>query len=269
MESNKKLDKKYAAIGAGERTSKKFATIRKSDGTSFKRKNANQYYPDGVPGGEDYTEKRPNRTDKGVWYKEGGELGNKSLDKKYAAIGAGERTSKKFATIRKSDGTSFKRKNANQYYPDGVPGGEDYTEKRRNRTDKGVWYEEGGGVEMAAKGMQIYEEIYSSPRKLFVKELIEDLGADSIVINSNGDTRKFSQSITKNDSKYYAIFPAKSLTGTEETDLVEKNGDLLLFRNKFKTKEALLEKLASVYGVNNKMATGGGVNGFEYTVGGL
>jgi hypothetical protein len=116
-----------------------------TDGSSFKRKNANKYYPDGVPGGEDYTEKRVNRTDKytkdgKVIAEKGANVGRsakaKKFDKLYTAIGAGERTSKKFATIRMSDGSSFKRKNANKYYPDGVPGGEDYTEKRVNRTDK-------------------------------------------------------------------------------------------------------------------------------------
>lgn len=72
MATNKKLDKLYAAQGPGERTSKKFATIYKKDGTKFRRKNANQYYPDGVPGGEDYTEKRTNRTDKNLYYEDGG-----------------------------------------------------------------------------------------------------------------------------------------------------------------------------------------------------
>ena len=55
-------DKRYKAIGVGERTSTKVSTIHKSDGTTFKRKNANQYGP--AEGGNDYTEKRPNRTDK-------------------------------------------------------------------------------------------------------------------------------------------------------------------------------------------------------------
>lgn len=52
----------YKAMGVGERTSKKVATIRKTDGTSFKRKNANQY--GSAEGGNDYYEDRPNRSDK-------------------------------------------------------------------------------------------------------------------------------------------------------------------------------------------------------------
>lgn len=59
-----KADKNLKAMGAGERTSKKFSTIHMSDGTSFKRRNANGYYPNGVPGGNEYTEKRVNRTDR-------------------------------------------------------------------------------------------------------------------------------------------------------------------------------------------------------------
>jgi hypothetical protein len=156
MATSRKFDKLYKAIGKGERTSKKFATIRMTDGTSFKRRNANQYYPDGVPGDEDYTEKRVNRTDKytkdgKVIAKVGANIGNRRMDKMYKAIGKGERTSKKFATIRMTDGTTFKRRNANQFYPDGVPGDEDYTEKRVNRTDK---YTKDGKV-IAKKGTTI------------------------------------------------------------------------------------------------------------------
>ena len=55
-------DNLYKAIGKGERTSKKVSTIRKTDGTTFRRKNANQY--GNAEGGNDYVEKRPNRTDK-------------------------------------------------------------------------------------------------------------------------------------------------------------------------------------------------------------
>jgi mannosyltransferase OCH1-like enzyme len=137
----KKFDKLYKAIGSGERTSKKFATISMTDGTKFKRRNANQYGD--AQGGLDYTETRVNRTDKytkdgKVMAKDGANIGRsstaKAFDKKYKAIGAGERTSKKFATISMTDGTKFKRRNANQYGE--AQGGLDYTEKRVNRTDK-------------------------------------------------------------------------------------------------------------------------------------
>lgn len=87
-----------------------------------------------------------NKAEKGTNIKTNKMATNKKLDKEYAAQGPGERTSKKFATIYRKDGSSFRRKNANQYYPDGVPGGEDYTEKRINRTDKNLYYEDGGSV---------------------------------------------------------------------------------------------------------------------------
>jgi hypothetical protein len=141
MAYSKKLDKMYKAIGKGERTSSKFATIRMTDGTTFKRKNANQY--GAAEGGNDYTENRVNRTDvypkdsRKKIMKTGGGVGRsswaKATDNMYKAIGKGERTSSKFATIRKSDGTSFKRKNANQY--GAAEGGNDYVENRVNRTD--------------------------------------------------------------------------------------------------------------------------------------
>ena len=56
-----KADKNFKAMGAGERTSKKVATIKKADGTSFKRKNANQY--GSTEGGNEYYEERSNRVD--------------------------------------------------------------------------------------------------------------------------------------------------------------------------------------------------------------
>ncbi len=196
----KATDKMYAAIGAGERTSKKFATIRRTDGTSFKRKNANQYYPDGVPGGEDYTENRVNRTDKygkdarkkimetggDVEMATGGGVGRsawaKATDKQYAAIGAGERTSKKFATIRRTDGTSFKRKNANQYYPDGVPGGEDYTENRVNRTDK---YGKDGRKKVMAKGGGLSKGANYVPNALINEIEVERNGKVTYIDGAN------------------------------------------------------------------------------------
>ena len=91
-------------------------------------------------------EEYPDKAKKGTNIKTNKMATNKKLDKEYSAIGPGERTSKKFATIHRKDGSSFRRKNANQYYPDGVPGGEDYTEKRVNRTDKNLYYEDGGSV---------------------------------------------------------------------------------------------------------------------------
>lgn len=54
-------DKLYTAIGKGERTSHKVSYITKSDGTRFRRANANQH--GNAEGGNDYVENRPNRTD--------------------------------------------------------------------------------------------------------------------------------------------------------------------------------------------------------------
>jgi len=71
----------------------------------------------------------------------------KQTDKNLKAMGAGERTSKKVSTIRKSDGTSFRRKNANKY--GAAEGGNDYTEKRVNRTDR---FDLGGTADSAENG---------------------------------------------------------------------------------------------------------------------
>lgn len=65
-----------------------------------------------------------------------------SSDKNFKAMGTGERVSKKVATIKKYDGTSFRRKNANQF--GATDGGNEYTEKRVNRTDR---FEKGGNID--------------------------------------------------------------------------------------------------------------------------
>ncbi len=55
-------DKNFKAMGIGERTSRTSSLITKADGTRFRRKNANQYGD--AEGGNDYTETRPDRSDK-------------------------------------------------------------------------------------------------------------------------------------------------------------------------------------------------------------
>ena len=71
----------------------------------------------------------------------------KQADSNLKAMGKGERTSKKVSTIRTASGTSFRRKNANQY--GAAEGGNDYTEKRVNRTDS---FETGGTADSAENG---------------------------------------------------------------------------------------------------------------------
>jgi hypothetical protein len=71
----------------------------------------------------------------------------KQADSNFKAMGKGERTSKKVSTIRTASGTSFRRKNANQY--GAAEGGNDYTEKRVNRTDS---FETGGTADSAENG---------------------------------------------------------------------------------------------------------------------
>jgi hypothetical protein len=82
---------------------------------------------------------------------------SKMTDANLKAIGKGERTSKKVSTIRKADGTSFRRKNANQY--GAAEGGNDYTEKRVNRTDR---FDLGGTADSADKGADIGGTLGSS-----------------------------------------------------------------------------------------------------------
>jgi hypothetical protein len=83
-----------------------------------------------------------------------------SKDKMYKALGEGERTSKKVASIRMSDGSTFKRKNANQYGT--AEGGNDYTEKRSNRTDR---FDLGGTADSSNSGANMGGTMGSSIMK--------------------------------------------------------------------------------------------------------
>jgi len=83
-----------------------------------------------------------------------------SKDKMYKALGEGERTSKKVASIRMSDGSTFKRKNANQYGT--AEGGNDYTEKRSNRTDR---FDLGGTADSSNTGANMGGTMGSSIMK--------------------------------------------------------------------------------------------------------
>jgi hypothetical protein len=89
----------YKAIGEGERTSKKVATIRKTDGTTFRRKNANQY--GSAQGDNDYYEDRPDRSDK---YGKGGDI---LSSKKYPSKGVVPETTYTLERHKTDDGGYF------------------------------------------------------------------------------------------------------------------------------------------------------------------
>lgn len=83
-----------------------------------------------------------------------------SKDKMYKALGEGERTSKKVASIRMSDGSTFKRRNANQHGM--AEGGNDYTEKRSNRSDR---FDLGGTADSSNTGANMGGTMGSSIMK--------------------------------------------------------------------------------------------------------
>jgi len=61
-------------------------------------------------------------------------------DKMYQAMPSGHRKSHRISEIEKKDGTSFMRRNANQYVDSKHSGNREYYESARNRTDKGKFY---------------------------------------------------------------------------------------------------------------------------------
>lgn len=100
-----------------------------------------------------------------------------SKDKMYKALGEGERTSKKVASIRMSDGSKFKRKNANQY--GAAEGGNDYTEKRSNRTDR---FDLGGTADSSNSGANMGGTMGSSIMKHGGGVIEED---DIVIVKSS------------------------------------------------------------------------------------
>jgi hypothetical protein len=101
-----------------------------------------------------------------------------SRDKMYKALGEGERTSKKVSTIRMSDGSTFKRKNANQY--GAAEGGNDYTEKRSNRSDR---FDLGGTADSSNTGANMGGTMGSSIMKTGGKLIGKQKNLD---LNKNG-----------------------------------------------------------------------------------
>ena len=81
-------------------------------------------------------------------------------DGRYKALGVGERTSKKVSRIKMTDGSSFKRRTANQYGD--AEGGNEYVETRSNRSDS---YNLGGTADSADKGADIGGTLGSSMMK--------------------------------------------------------------------------------------------------------
>jgi hypothetical protein len=81
-------------------------------------------------------------------------------DGRYKALGVGERTSKKVSRIKMTDGSSFKRRNANQYGD--AEGGNEYVETRSNRSDS---FDLGGTADSADKGADIGGTLGSSMMK--------------------------------------------------------------------------------------------------------
>lgn len=214
-------------------------------------------------------------------------------DKSLKAMGAGERTSKKVSTIRKADGTSFKRRNANQYVDAGQAGGNEYTEKRVNRTDR---FNTGGTADSSENGgADMGGTLGSSMMKkgggLKGKQKNLDL-------NKNG----------KLDSEDFKMIRGKMKTGGEVGDNYEKMvkklekefegqdlwddeildeyevkqfddrtnpGEIDKFVNEKKKKFYVVpfdygdDSYYYILVPKNKMKEGGSTKGFEYSIGGL
>ena len=165
-----------------------------------------------------------------------------SKDKMYKALGEGERTSKKVASIRMSDGSTFKRKNANQYGT--AEGGNDYTEKRSNRTDR---FDLGGTADSSNTGANMGGTMGSS--------IMKDGGAT--LKDAKGESQKFELKVLKQLSGFNG--------GRAKSGILEGLGLSNYQFNKYASKQDndKLEKTLK-HLIKNKFVEEGGV-GYKIT----
>lgn len=161
-------------------------------------------------------------------------MGNKrsiARDNNLVAMGKGERTSKKVSTIMKSDGTTFRLKNANQYGK--AEGGNDYTEKRINRSDI---YEKGG----------------------FINKINQDDNLDYFIMYYD-------------DEIHYKWYNMGMTTENALADIENYHGIVYDENKDYMEKYKRDKKQITNRGRYNEndFATGGIIGGFNYSIGGL
>jgi hypothetical protein len=135
----------------------------------------------------------------------------KRFDSIYSASKPGKRKSSKFAKIVMRNGDVFRRRNANQY--GNAVGNKTYTENRKNRTDKDIFLQKGGGVsdiemgegiEMAKRGTTVAKR--KSLEKAITKDVEGLFKADS---NRAIDSKLRATKAGKRKSKKYARIQRK------------------------------------------------------------
>jgi hypothetical protein len=162
-----------------------------------------------------------------------------SKDKMYKALGEGERTSKKVASIRMSDGTSFKRKNANQY--GAAEGGNDYTEKRSNRTDR---FDLGGTADSSNTGANMGGTMGSSIMKKGggVEDISKSLYVEKFY-DRDGNIIGYTIKDKLNVSGNYTLSSKKERAEENRQYLIDNPSRLAYYRkNEYKTGGKLIGK---------------------------
>jgi hypothetical protein len=167
-----------------------------------------------------------------------------SRDKMYKALGEGERTSKKVSSIRLSDGTSFKRRNANQHGT--AEGGNDYTEKRSNRSDR---FDLGGTADSSNTGANMGGTMGSSIMKTGgkikgfrfsgrIKELTDKLSRENkddvvrVVVNYYYDNNKEE---TLNNLKELGVIYSRKNDNETARNIAEIQSIFALHKSQMKT----------------------------------
>jgi len=176
-------------------------------------------------------------------------------DGRYKALGVGERTSKKVSRIKMTDGSSFKRRNANQYGD--AEGGNEYVETRSNRSDS---FDLGGTADSADNGANVGGTLGSSMMKrggisdkkdkFIIDQISYVISLKSIAEKKN----TIKNSLLPNIADYNLDEMTKKITkGNLEYALQQKS-----ISNVNKVLKTSINALK-----NDKMKTGGGVNNEE------
>lgn len=266
-----KKDKMYKALGEGERTSKKVSTIRMSDGSTFKRKNANRYGE--AEGGNDYTEKRSNRTDRfdlggtadssNTGANMGGTMGS-SLMKKGGNL-IGKQKNLDLNKNGKLDAEDFKMIRGEK-----KRGGGTKSEISHYKVNGHIFIDYDDAMNYCDKNKLPYSKIIKTKKyaKGGLSDLPENPSNDAMSYKTGGAANDYYEELA-----VYVQGVGSIYNGTSMKKAIDKANSYL---KKNAKAEIVIsdEKYGDTYDLNgnmieDEMAKGGSTKSFEYTIGGL
>jgi hypothetical protein len=138
-----------------------------------------------------------------------------SVDRLYSALKSGKRISKKFATVNVRGGSSYRRRNANQYGK--VKGGNTYYEYSDNRTDSRKYLAKGGNIEKIAQSIFDANEMKGKIKTNFGDKTIQ--GLNNMIENDSYTPNEIAISIfnqNEKNGKIATTYGNKTIKGLTE-----------------------------------------------------